>query len=284
MVQVRLGRPAQFTKYLGLFGFGLLFGACSLNSAKNHYILAEKLWTDGKYAASVSEFEKVSQKDPRGSLGIQALYRAATTEAYFLSRFNDAVKKFKLFAEATTDLALAWEAQKQIGELLYAKMDLHDQTIEHYRDLLKANPQVDEAAEFTYRIAKSQFYLWQFDDATKTYQELIAKYPKAPQAERALYEIGVTYFTQGEQQPNKKVRGPEIYQEAIDSFEIFLKKYPQSTLAALARFGIASCLEELDQLDAAFHAYEALKKTYPSPRVIEIKLARIRERKAQRSR
>ncbi|MGZ3687127.1 MAG: hypothetical protein ACXVBW_02430, partial [Bdellovibrionota bacterium] len=51
--------------------------ACSVDSAKNHYVLAEKLWSDRKYQASVSEFEKVTAKDPHGKLGLQALYRAA---------------------------------------------------------------------------------------------------------------------------------------------------------------------------------------------------------------
>ena len=72
----------------------------------------------------------------------------------------------------------------------------------------------------------------------------------------------------------------ESYQEATEAYQAFIKKYPQSTLVPQARFGIASCLEELDQLDAAYQAYEALKDTYPSRNVIEIKLARIRERRA----
>ena len=58
----------------------------------------------------------------------------------------------------------------------------------------------------------------------------------------------------------------------------------ESTLVAEARFGIANCLEELDQLDAAYHSYEYLLNSYPSPKVIQIKLARLKERKAQRSR
>ena len=109
----------------------------------------------------------------------------------------------------------------------------------------------------------------------------------SPLAEKAAYEIGVTYYTRGEQRTDNEANrnlGPESYQDAIDAFEDFLKRYPKSELVPQARFGIASCLEEMDQLDAAYHAYESLRSTYPSPNVIEIKLARIRERKAQRNR
>jgi TolA-binding protein len=70
----------------------------------------------------------------------------------------------------------------------------------------------------------------------------------------------------------------------MEAFTRFMKRYPQSTLIPDAKFGIASCLEEMDQLDAAYHAFEELRSTYPSPNVIEVKLVRIRERKDQRSR
>ncbi len=70
----------------------------------------------------------------------------------------------------------------------------------------------------------------------------------------------------------------------MEAYQRFLRRYPSSTWAAEAKFGIAACLEEMDQLDAALLQYESLRASYPSPKVIEIKLARIKERKEQRSR
>ncbi len=49
---------------------GILFSACTANHPKSRYLLAERLWTDGKYAAAVTEFERVSQRDPSGRLGL----------------------------------------------------------------------------------------------------------------------------------------------------------------------------------------------------------------------
>ena len=59
--------------------------SCGLNSSKSEYVMAEKLWTEGRYKAAVLEFEKVYNRDPKGKLGRQALFRAAMTRAYFLS-------------------------------------------------------------------------------------------------------------------------------------------------------------------------------------------------------
>lgn len=262
----------------------LLFSACSVNNAKKSFVLAEKFWGDGQYGAAVVEFERAFVKDPKGKVGLQALYRAAVTQAYFLSEYADAIRKLKIYAENSDNGPTVWEAKKLVGELLFSKLEDYDHATQHYRALVQMDPQAAEVPEFLFRIGKSRFYVGDFEEAIATYRQLTKQYSKTSWAEKAAYEIGVAYFTRGEQHPNG--RGPvfENYQEAIDAFEDFLEKYPSSPLLAEARFGIASCFEELDRLDAAQQAYAALLTSYPSPKVIQIKLARIRERKAQRSR
>jgi TolA-binding protein len=253
-----------------------------VDNARNHYILAEKLWTDRNYSAAVSEFEKVISKDPRGKLGLQAMYRAAMTQSLFLNQYPEAIRKFKNYIQSSADSQSIWDAQLQIGEILYSKIEQYDQAIYHYRSLLKQKPKAREAPDLLFRIAKSHFYLFQFRDAIEVYSDLMKKYPTSSLAERAMFEIGATYFTRGEQGAEKDSDPEEAYQEAITAYEKFIKKYPQSRFVPEARFGMASCLEELDQLEDAYQAYAALKGSYPSPNVIEIKLIRIRERMAQR--
>jgi TolA-binding protein len=253
-----------------------------VDSARNHYVLAEKLWTDRNYSAAVSEFEKVILKDPRGKLGLQALYRAAMTQHLFLGQYNDAIRKFQSYIQGSADLNAIWEAQLQIGEILYSKTESYDLVIYHYRSLLKQKPNATEAPEFLFKIGKSYFYQFQFGEAVTVYQELMKAFPRSPWAEKAMYEIGATYFTRGEQGSESQSSDHEAYEEAIQAFRKFIQRYPQSRFLAEAKFGIASCLEELDQLEPAYHAYTELKQSYPSPNVIEIKLIRIRERIAQR--
>jgi TolA-binding protein len=287
--EMELLRPTRFTKSTGLF-LGVVCIAvtaftvtgCTVDSAKRHYVLAEKLWTDGKYAASVAEFEKVVAKDPHGKLGAQALLRGATTQALFLSQYSEAVRKLRQYVEASPDPSTTWEAQKEIGDLLYSKLEQYDQAVRHYQTLVQLRPDAPEVPEFMYREGRSYFFLNQFDDARKTYEQLIRQYPSSPWSEKGQMEIGQTLLTQGEQSGGRTIAA-ETYRSAMAAFQSFIQKYPNSTQIPEAQFGVASCLEELDQLDAAYQAYEALRGKYPSKNVIEIKLARIRERKAQRS-
>jgi len=285
MVLLRLRPTLKAVAFSVMMAAGL--SACGLNSAKKQYVLAETLWTEGNYAASVNEFEKVHARDPRGKLGLQALFRAATTQAFFLNQHEEAIKKYRQYAEVSDDQDTAWEAQLQIGEILYMKLEQYEQAIRQYELLLKKRPQDKDAPLFLFRIGKSQFFLRNFKEAVETWQQLANRFPTSPFAEQASYEMGVASYTRGEQSADGRAAAANpnsSYQEAIRFFQSFMKKYPSSRLIPQAKFGIASCLEEMDDLDGAYRAYEALKTTYPSPNVIIVKLVRIRERKAQRNR
>lgn len=261
----------------------LLIGSgCSVDNAKRHYALAEKLWTDGKYAAAVSEFEKVSQRDPTGKLGTQALLRGATTQELFLKQYAEAVQKLKRYTEISHDDASVWAARKQIGEILFNKTEQYDQALRWYQNLLQLQPKAEEVPEFTYRVARCQFYLGKFEDALASYLLIIKANPQTQLAERATFEIAQTHLAQGEQAGTART-AQDYFKNALAAYQDFLKKFPKSSLAPEAEFGIASCQEATDQLDAAFQSYQALLDTYPSRKVIEIKLERIRERKTQRS-
>jgi TolA-binding protein len=275
------GGPAKFFRFAILVLCFVGFTACSVDSAKRHYVLAEKLWTDGKYVAAVGEFDKVSARDPHGKLGIQALLRAATTQALFLSQYSEAIEKFKRFTEISSDAPAVWDARKEVGDLLFSKTDQYDQAFRYYQSLLVIKPDAAEVPEFLFRMARSQFFLGHFEDAIGFYRQLIKEHPKSSWSEHADFEIAQTLLTQGEQAGSRS--GQELFKTAMANYEAFLKQYPESSFGSEAKFGIASCLEAMDQLDAAYQAYEALRTTYPSQKVIEIKLARIRERKSQRS-
>jgi TolA-binding protein len=254
-----------------VFSFVFHLG-CSVDSAKTHYMLAEKLWNDRKYGAAVGEFEKVTSKDPKGKLGLQALFRAASTQYLFLAQYGEAIRKFRTFVQMSSDASQVWEAQLQIGEILFFKTEQYEQAIQHYTVLLDENKTRQEAPEFLFRIAKSHFFLMQFNESLVAYEELINKYPASALVEKAFYEIGATQFTRGTGTPSGS------FEEAKLAFERFIRRYPKSPLVADAKFGIASCLEEMDQLDEAYKGFEAIQKTYPSPSVIDVKLSRIRQR------
>ena len=263
----------------------LALSACTTGSAKRHYIVAEKLWSDGKYEAAVDEFEQVIRRDPDGEFGRKALFRAAMTEMIFLQRYVDALFKFQSFVEKSLPSSVhQWSAQVSIGEIFYTHLRRYRRAIRHYQYLVEHHPNKKDVPQFLYRIARSHFFLWNFDESIAVYEKLIARYPESEFVEKAEYEIGMSLFTSGEQTPGGHGPGMKVYQQAIQQFQSFIRKYPESNYRVQAQFGIAACLEEMDQLQQAYEQYQKIESIYPSPNVVKIKLIRIQERLAQRAR
>ncbi len=244
--------------------------------------MAEKLWQEGKYQAAVSEYERVMQKEQGSELGVQAAYRAAMTEMLFLEDYTSALKKLTRVIEFSKESPLAHEAQKQIGEILFSKLEQFEQAIAQYQKLLQLYPDDAGRAEYWFRIGKSYYFLTRFEQAISTYEALRKNFPQSEWAERALFEMGISSQTLGNQRQSQGGKANEAFKEALVKFESLAKEYPEHALAPQARFEIAACLEELDQLDAAQQAYETLRESYPNPQAIDAKLRRIKDRKTQK--
>jgi len=59
------------------------------------------------------------------------------------------------------------------------------------------------------------------------------------------------------------------YAEAQQQFEQFLRQYAGRPLAPIAQFGVASCLDALDQTNAAMAAYRKVIASYPNDAVAD---------------
>ena len=254
----------------------LQFG-CSGQSQKSQYLLAERLWSDGNFAAAVAAFEKAANRDPKSKMGVQSLFRAASTQLLYLNQPTDAIQKLIRYSELTPDPQASWEALLQVGDIYYSKLDQSENAIKLYQSLLKKREHPPEEAEIRYRIARSYYLLSRFKESSEGFEEIMRAFPKSKEAERAELDLGSVSLAQAES-------GTETYQRTIQKFQKFISTHPDSRWISEARFGIASALAEIDRLDEAEEIYLDLLKSYPAPQVIQIKLARLRERKAQKRR
>jgi tetratricopeptide (TPR) repeat protein len=262
----------------------LLLSACTSQNPRDRFLLAERLWQEKNYAAAVTEYEKVVQKDPSSDLGIEAAYRAATTQTLFLNEHLGALKKLNRIIEVNREHRLAHPANKLIGEILFTKLEQYEQAIQHYEKMLENDPGDPEKDQYAYRIGKAQFHLLRFDDSIKTFRIVVEKYPKTESAKLARFAIGVSEQTKGHQLQSKEVRlAQESFKQAVKEYTEFIRLYPSDPLVLDAKFEIGNSLEELDQVDAAYEKFEEILEKYPNRKVVELKLKRIRDRKSQKN-
>lgn len=262
----------------------MIFMGCTAQSPRARFLMAEKLWQEKRYEAAVSEYDRVLQKEGSSELGVQALLRAAQTETLFLNEHLSAVRRLNRLVEMKPGSAIAKEAEKTIGEILYQRLEAYDQAITHYTRMIEKDERDPDRPEYYYRVAKSQYYLTRFVEATQTLEALIRLFPGSRWSEKAQYDLGLTWASLANQRQVRGENPVEAWKTAIGEFEKFRKNYSQSSQVTMAGFEIATCYEELEQLPDAERVLETLRfEDAQQQKLVEQKLVRIRNRKSQKN-
>lgn len=275
--------------------FVLLLGSCQSDKKITRFLLAEKFWNKGEYAAAVTEFDKVVRLDPLGKTGKEALFRAATTEVYFLSRFTSAVERFERLSASAANPGEAWEFQKWIATIYFDFMRDYEKAELQLRKLLESNPlSSQETIELHWKLGKALFFEQKFPEAFEAYDQLIKMNGVSQEMKtKAVFEKAMILLTEGdathEEVTVKPVKGPKgknqsKFLKAVDILEEY-KKLPnvKGFDQAEADFWIGHCYEELEKLDQAVDYYQKVLTTHRSPVLVQLRIQRVLERKNQKA-
>lgn len=269
-------RPYINRLYQAVFVFVLWGGSgCTIQSSNsNHYLTAEKLWSQKNYAASVEEFDRVVKESPNSAMGIQALWRASMTRVLFLNQPGEALKGFELFLERASQSDLAPQAQIEIGDIYFSKLLQYSKAVEHYQKLLASKAfSKSEEAQFYYRIARSYFFLNQLKKAIEWYDRTLHNVSDPAVRDRAQLDLANAWYALGD---TEKLAYPQAIYLFKDLSARTLGRNP--ALSVEARFGEAMALEELDRLEEAYDLFKSIEKNHPNPNVVQVRLIRLDER------
>lgn len=103
-------------------------------------------------------------------------------------------------------------------------------------------------ADIHYKMWQKNKNKFHYDEAVKTYEQLVNKYPDSPLNERTELLLNYTELE----------RGNSLY--AIQRFEEFIKKYPESQYIDKSKFAIAESYIQLKKYDQANKIYNDLIK------------------------
>jgi tol-pal system protein YbgF len=117
-----------------------------------------------------------------------------------------------------------------------------------------APPPVGVSAQRMYEASYDDYSAGRYDLAIQGFQGFIQAFPRLPNAADAQYNIGMSYFNQG----NK-------WAEARDAFQRTISDYPQNTdRVPEAYYKLGQTFERLNQIDNAKRAYETLVQRFPA--------------------
>jgi len=260
--------------------FALIFlllvgsGCTAQSSISNHYLTAEKLWSEKNYPAAVAEFERVVKESPDSAIGLQALWRASTTQALFLNEPQKALKGFESFIQRASSSELAPQAMLEMGEILFTRLNQYGRAIEHYEKLIESPRfREEEKALFHYRVARSHFHLQRIRKSIEWYEKMLAAFPSSTWTPRAMADLGSAWYALGDHDRTALPKALKIFQDLKNR-----TRGRQHRLYVEAVFNEASTLEELDKLEEAHDLFMTIQNDYPAPNVIRIRMVRLSER------
>lgn len=261
-----------------LFLFILSSGCTVQSSTSNHYLTAEKLWTEKNYPAAVAEFDHVVKESPNSGIGLQALWRASMTRSLFLNEPEEALRGFETFIERASNSELAPQAQQEMGEIYFSKLAQYQKAIDFYQKLLLSKKfSADDEAKFMYRLARSNFLLNRLRNSIEWLEKLIAQHPSSPVADKAQFDLANAWYALGEGEKSAYPKALKMFHDLAAATRV-----KNHTLSVESVFGEASTLEELDQLEAAYELLKTIQNDYPAPNVIKIRMVSIEERKKKK--
>ena len=155
-------------------------------------------------------------------------------------------------------------ARRQIAVLYKYRLNDCGQAIAVYQKILDQPGQEND--QLQYEVADCYFRLNNFEQARIEFDSLLKNYPDSLLIAEVQYRIAMTYALEGK------------LPEAAGAYRLVIEKWVGSPHALEASFGLATVLEEQEELLEALKILEELAGIYPKQDILERKTAQVRER------
>ncbi|SDU22990.1 Beta-barrel assembly machine subunit BamD [Verrucomicrobium sp. GAS474] len=219
----------------------------SASSSRDQLEIAKKLEADQKFDDALKAYRILVRKWPLSFFAPEAQFKIGfclEKKADFWNAYKAYQKMIQKYPASTFfeqaldrefaigNLYLAGEPQRLMRIPLGPSMD---RTAEIFENIIKAAPYGEHAAEAQFKIGLAREKQKKFPDAVASYTKILDKYPGHPVATDAQYQIGYAWYIAS--------REPEYdqsaAQKAIEAFEDFIVRYPNSEKVAAANTHIA---------------------------------------------
>jgi outer membrane protein assembly factor BamD len=220
--------------------------AAELNDPE--YLLAQQQEAAGNNGAAITAYTRFLRHHPASSLAAEAQYHIAKLyekegnlrkefDAYqvLLVRYPDTAH----FEEAVSSqivIANKYLAGYTIKVLGFGVVTSIEDAEKMYSQILKSAPYSKNAPVAQFNLALTYERQGMAKEAAAAYQEVMDKYPNAPIAIDAMYQIGYVYMMQGIKGRSQDLSSLQL---AKDTFEDFILEYPNSEKVPQAQDNLA---------------------------------------------
>ena len=211
------------------------------------YWIGESYAEEGKLDEAIDFFTQAIEDKSNNKFRDYSLYALASVYEK-IKDYNNAVKYYDELLTYYPESQLAVQAQVRIGVCYFYLKDYQTSILELNNPIIKDLPDED-LAEALYLLANSHYRVEEYQDAEKTYSEIIEKFPTTGIYRNAQYGLGWSLFQQSKYDEAYNVfnllsegddsiaiksfiwkgeakRYSGNYKEALNIFEDFIKLHP----------------------------------------------------------
>lgn len=252
---------------IGILLVIVLIGCSNFSDFKK----AKDLVRERKFNNAIEYYLSFATKHSSHPRAPEALFEIGSIQQMMLGEVDKSIETYRKLVENYPVNTYTVLAQRRIADIYKNNYSNYRQALTEYDKLIRAVPNDKSAAEVQFEIADCYTLLHEYDQANMEYEMLIEKYPTYDRMEEVYVKKAGNAYIAGK------------YDLAIDDYNRILQLFPNTKFKIDVIFGLGSSYDELDEFEKAKQNYLQIRDTYPSPKVIDIRLAGIEKRKQKKS-
>jgi TolA-binding protein len=217
-----------------------------------------------RYSEAVELFKGLHDEQPSFVRIPEALFQTAEIQDLYLGRYSDALLTYLMLERDYPDAPEVFAARKQVAVLYKYRLNDCGQAIAVYQKVL--DDADGNSDQLQYEVADCYFRLNNFAQARIEFESLLKNDPQSDLFAEVQYRIAMTYALEGK------------LPEAAGAYRVVIERWSESSYAVEASFGLATVLEEQEELVEALKILEELKGIYPKEDILARKTEQVRER------
>ncbi|MEQ1664254.1 MAG: tetratricopeptide repeat protein [Bdellovibrionales bacterium] len=246
----------------------VVLASCNYSFTNLEYERGQDAEKSADYKEAIVHYKRVLVKDPESEKALQAARQAARitffeTKDYLqaIGFYNHLIKYSKVESERR-------ESQKNIANIYFEKVFDYPKAILEYNKLLLLKFSNEDTVGFKFNMAQALFNLNRFTEAQEETESAIKIAQNRDKKFDLLMYLGNIFFN------TKRIP------LAIKTYEEISREFPEKAKQNNVAMNIAVCFEEIEAFDKAIAELENMREGYRDPDFIDLKIKRLKDRKA----
>gem|GEM_PF-1061724 len=269
----------RFIKNCLLLGVLAVVGftaSCTLGVSDQQWKLAQSYVQQGQHLRAIEEYSRIVNLEQSGDMAVKAQTQIALIYEQQLKDYPRAIRAYRdVYRRAGEDVPSRLKARTEIAKIYAGRMGDFQAAVEEFEIIFKEfGYQITDGPELMIARAEALMEASRFEEAAIVLSEFRDHFPGHKEGPRSLFLQAQTFLA-----AQKNDLAIENFRDIIRRF-IGVEGF--ENMVAESYYGLGIAFEAKDELENALEAYRSSLQKYPNPKVVELKIERLQQRKKER--